>query len=393
MTVANSGRRVNPAVLAIAILAVSIAGCSSNPKSGADAYLTGLKLFNYPACYEMLSHQDRVDRTLEQFLAEIPMAPDVSREWFKPILLKMNYGLGEAKVDGDKAIVPVKVTMPDLALWERTLNAEPDAKEPIETRAEKSLRENRFPTVTYDDAIVMVKESDGWKIVADFALKERVAKLHRQAIELYHKHDYDKAIAAYNDVLAESGKAQATGIQGLRFGCERELRVVESAKAQMAEAQAYIAKVLLTNVDMKMTASQVPGIFGQITNGGDKPVDEVRVKVTFYSGKGKRRKEVFSEEHTPIATPLEFTDFSRDVTPFRPNQTRDFGFKLTASAEIQRTAKVDVSVTMVAFSQFAVPEAPKVGAAGATSSPAAQPAVAPVAPAAPVAPPPPMPKG
>ncbi len=390
MTVANSGTRVKRVVLAIAILAISIAGCGRNPKSDADAYLTGLKLFNYPACYEMLSRQDRLDRGLEQFLAEIPMAPDVSREWFKPILLKMNYEPGEAKVERDRAIVPVKVTMPDLALWERMLNAEQDVKEPIEVRAQKSLRENRFPTAAYDDAIVMAKESDGWKIVVDFARKERVAGLHRQAIDLYHKHDYDKAIAAYNDLLAEFGKAQTTGIQGLRFRYERELRVVETAKAQMAEALAYIAKVLLTNVDMKMTASRMPGIFGQITNGGDRPLDEVRVRVTFYSGKGKKRKAVFSEEHTPIATPLEFTNFSRDVTPFRPNRTRDFGFRLTAPAEIQRTAKVDVTVTMVAFSQLATPDASKTSAAGAAPRPAAEPSVAP---AAPEAPPPPMPKG
>jgi hypothetical protein len=389
MTVANPRSRTKRTVLATAILAILISGCGRNPKNDADAYLTGLKLFNYPACYEMLSRQDRLDCSLEQFLAEIPMAPDVSREWFKAILLKMNYELGEAKVEGDRAIVPVKVTMPDLALWERMLNAEQDVKEPIEARAQKSLRENRFPKVAYDDTIVMAKESDGWKIVVDFARKERVAKFHRQAIDLYHKHDYDKAIASYNDLLAELGKAQATGSQGLRFRYERELRVVETAKAQMAEALAYIAKVLLTNVDMKMTASQVPGIFGQITNGGDKPLDEVRVKVTFYSGKGKKRKAVFSEEHTPIATPLEFTNFSRDVTPFRPNQTRDFGFRLTAPAEIQRTAKADVTVTMVAFSQLTIPDASKTGAAGTAPSPSAEPPPAPAAPEAP----PPMPKG
>src|SRR5208337_330777 len=187
---------------------------------------------------------------------------------------------------------------------------------------------------------------------------------HKQAVELYHKRDYDRAIAAYNDLLAELAKAPATANRGLAFRYERERRMIETAKAQLAEAQAYAAKVLLSDVDMKMTTSQVPGVFGRITNGGDKPLDEVRVKVTFYSGKGKRRKEVFSEEHTPIATPLEFTNFSRDVTPFAPNQTRDFGFRLTAPAEIQRTAGADVTVTMVVFSQLGVPSTPAARAAG-----------------------------
>lgn len=166
--------------------------------------------------------------------------------------------------------------------------------------------------------------------------------------------------------------------------------MIETAKARLAEAQAYAAKVLLTNVDMKMTVSQVPGIFGQITNGGDKPVDEVRITVTFYSGKGARRKALFSEEHTPIDTPIEFSNFSRDVTPLAPNQTRDFGFGLTASPEIQRAAKPDVAVTTVVFTQLGVPAAspPRAAGSGAGSPSAAVPV-----PAASEAPPPPMPKG
>lgn len=388
---ANSEHRAKRMAISGAVLAaLLIYGCARNPKNDAEAYLTSLKLFNYPACYEMLSHQDRVDRTLEQFLAEIPMAPDVSREWFRAIELKMSYTLGEASVEGDRAIVPVKVTRPDLALWERTLDADQNAKEPLEKRAQDSLQQNHFPTVTYDDAVVMVKESDGWKLLAGFPLKETVAKLHKQAVELYHKRDYDRAISAYNDLLAELGKAPATGNRGLAFRYERERRMIETAKAQLAEAQAYAAKLLLTNVDMKMTASQVPGIFGQITNGGDKPVDEVRMTVTFYSGKGARRKVLFSEEHTPIDTPIEFSNFSRDVTPLAPNQTRDFGFKLTASPEIQRTAKADVTVTTVVFTQLGVPATspPRAAESGAGSPGAAVPVTA-----APAPPPPPMPKG
>ena len=390
MTMGNSENRFQRMAIGAVLAAILISGCARNPKNDAEAYLTSLKLFNYPACYEMLSRQDRLDRTLEQFLAEIPMAPDVSREWFRAIELKMNYTTGEATVEGDRAIVPVKVTTPDLALWERILDADQNAKEPVEKRAQESLQQNHFPTVTYDDAIVMVKESDGWKLLAGFPLKEAVAKLHKQAVELYHKRDYDRAIAAYNDLLAALGKTPATGNRGLAFRYERERGMIETAKAQLAEAQAYAAKVLLTNVDMKMTASQVPGVFGQITNGGDKPIDEVRMTVTFYSGKGARRKVLFSEEHTPIATPIEFTNFSRDVTPFAPNQTRDFGFKLTASPEIQRTARADVTVTMVVFSQLGVPAASPPRAAGTG---AAAPGAAAPLPAAPEAPPPPMPKG
>jgi tetratricopeptide (TPR) repeat protein len=353
----NAAGRAVCAIACALLTAILVCGCAGDPRNDAESYLTNLKTFNYAACYETLSHQDKVDRTLEQFLTAIPMAPEVSREWFRPIETKMDYMVGQAVVEGNRAIVPVKVTMPDLTLWERVLDADQNAKEPLDKRAQDSLQENHFPTVSYDDAVVLTKESDGWKVVADFPLKESVAKLHKQAVELYHKRDYDQAIAVYNQALAELEKPPATGNRGLAWRYERERQMIETAKAQLPEAQAYAAKVQLSNVDMKITAAGVPGVFGQITNRGDKPLDEVRLAVTYYTGKGSKRRAIFTEEHTPIDTPIEFSNFNRDVVPLAPNQSRDFGFRLTAPADVQRAAKPEATVSMVVFSQLGSPGA------------------------------------
>ena len=83
---------------------------------------------------------------------------------------------------------------------------------------------------------------------------------------------------------------------------------------------------------MKMSASRVPGIFGKMTNTGDKAIDEVQFTVTYSEGKGKTKKEVFSEVHTPIATPLEFTNFGRPVLPFVPGETRQLRFPADGGA-------------------------------------------------------------
>src|SRR6266446_702164 len=129
----SRGKMARVPVAAVALFAIMSSGCSGNPaKTGAENYLNNLKLFNYPGCYQALSHQDQVDRTLEQFLGNIPMAPDVNKDWFKAVELKMDYELGTPKVEGDKAIVPVKITTPDLTLWERTANAKADPKNPSE---------------------------------------------------------------------------------------------------------------------------------------------------------------------------------------------------------------------------------------------------------------------
>ena len=361
---------------AVAVCALLTAGCQGHtPQAAADNYLTNLKLYNYPYTYQAMTHQDQVDRTMDQFLTEIPMAPDVSKDWFKGILLKYDYKVGDAKIDGDKAIVTVSVTQPDLALWERTVDAGLTGDQTPDSTAQKNLTENTYPKITYDDTMVMMKNpADGeWRLLVDFPTRENIIKEHKDAVDLYHQHEYDKAIAAYQKIIDELDKNPSTGGAGLKYQYGRELADIQNAQKQLADAQAYIPKIVLSDVDMKMSASRVPGIFGKMTNSGDKPIDEVQFTVTYSEGKGKTKKQVFSEVHTPIATPLEFTNFGRPVLPFVPGETRNFGFRLTATPEIQQRATPDLTVTSIVFTQSGAP-LPK--PAAPSPSPGASPAAA-----------------
>ena len=369
---------------AVAVCAFLVAGCQGHsPQAAANNYLNNLKLYNYPAAYQALSHQDQVDRTMDQFLTEIPMAPDVSKDWFKGILRTYDYKVGDAKTDGDKAIVTVSVTQPDLALWERTVDAGLSGEQTPDAIAQKNLQENTYPKVTYDDNMVMMQQGGEWRLFVDFPFKENIIKEHKDAVDLYHKLDYDKAIAAYQKILDELDKEQATGNAGLKFQYGRELADIQNAQKQQSDAQAYIPKVVLSSdVAMKMTASRVPGIFGKITNSGDKSIDELELTVAYYEGKGKNKKVVFSEVHPIISTPLAFTNFGHSVKPFVPGETRDFGFRLTAAPEVQQKANPDLTVTSIVFTQSGAP-LPKPTAP--SPSPGASPAAAGSAAAAPAA--------
>jgi len=394
-------RNLRPVFAAIAIAAATaISGCSGGgPAKSARNYTDNLKLFNYPACYQSLSHQDQIDRTIDQFLEHPPLAQQVSRDWFKGLVRATDFDIGSTKQDGDtKAVVTVKVTRPDLPLWERTIDASVDpanTNNGPEQLAQKSLEEKTYPKVTYDDEIVTVKEGSDWKIFVDFPEKEAIEKKHKEGIEAYHKHDYDKAIAAYQAGIAECDKEEATGNAGIKFRLQQELDAIQSIKNQLPEGQAYVPKLALSDVDMKMSASGNPAIFGKIANNGDKAIDEVVCTVTYYEGKGKKKKSVYTEEHSIIVTPIEFLNFSRSVLPFVPTETRNFGFKLTAPLDIQKKTSPDLEVTGVVFSQSKAPlpkpqmlPTPTPAAAG---SPAAGGAPAGGAPAGGAAPPPPPP--
>src|SRR5271163_977908 len=189
---------------AVTVCALMVAGCQGHtPQAAADNYLTNLKLYNYPFTYQAMTHQDQVDRAMDQFLTEIPMAPDVSKDWFKGILRAYDYKVGDVKMDGDKAIVTVTVTQPDLALWERTVDAGLSGDETPDANAQKDLTNNTYPKVTYDDNIVMVQQGGEWRLLVDFPSRENIIKEHKDAVDLYHQHQYDQAIAAFQKIIDE----------------------------------------------------------------------------------------------------------------------------------------------------------------------------------------------
>ncbi len=360
-------------IASIVVLTAFVSGCGTKPTSTAQTYIDELKLYNYPACYKLLSHQDRKARTLDEFLTEVPLAAPVGRAWFRQILRVSNYRVDGMKMIGDeKAVVTVKVTRPDLPRWERTIDASAGTTKVPDPLAERSLSESKYPKISYDDNVVLVKEDRGWRILVDFPKKEKVYKQHQEALKLYHEHDYDKAIALYQKMIDELDTEQATGNEGLRFLYGRELREIQNIKSQVTVAEAYIPKLKLSDVKVGMAASQVPGMFGKVSNTGDRAIDEVDCTVTFYKGKGRHRRVVYTEKHTIIANPIEFIDFARPVLPLVPGETRQFGFTLDAPIKIQRESSPVVKVTNLVFTQSKAP-LPKLPKPAALSSPSASP--------------------
>ena len=225
---------------AVTVCAFMLAGCQGHsPQAAADNYLSNLKLYNYPATYQALSHQDQVDRTMDQFLSEIPMAPDVSKDWFKGILRTYDYKVGDAKIDGDKAIVTVSVTRPDLALWERTVDAGLSGEQTPDSIAQKNLQENTYPKVTYDDNMVMVQQGGEWRLLVDFPFKENIIKEHKDAVDLYHKHRLRQGDCR----LSENSRRAGQGAGDRQRGPQVPVRARVGGYSERAEAAARRAGV------------------------------------------------------------------------------------------------------------------------------------------------------
>ena len=369
------------AVLWLCTLAgfAAFSGCSRNsPQGTAQRYLDYLQQFNYAGCYGMLSEQDKKDRDLSEFLTAIPMAPDTSPVWFPAVLHSTRYEAGEVHRNGDRAVVTVKVTTPDLPLWERTLDAAAGSDHIGGEDAVRSLDTSDYPKVTYSDQIVLTKEHHRWRILALLAARDHIVDLYRQAVAFYDQSDFDEAAAAYRKLLAETDQLSATGGGAMKSVYAAELARTEAIINERSLSQAYIAsKLKLSDVAMKMSEDRVPGIFGTVTNAGDRALDQVALAVTWYEGRGKNLHQVFREQHAIVITPLQFTDFSRPVIPFLPEATRQFGFILTAPSEVQQNASPYVTVSAIVFTASTAPlppcESTPVPSLGARLAPAPMP--------------------
>lgn len=367
-------RRAPLLALTLATAALLLAGCGQSPRSLATRYLADLQQFNYPACYATLTDGDRAARPLKQFLTEIPVAPDVDPIWFRAILFSTRYDVGQPQVNGERAVVPVKVTMPDLTLWERTIDAKAGPQDSLNAAADKSLESDSYPKLRFEDELVMVKQQHQWRVVADFARRDQIRDGNREAVGIYHKEDYPRAAAAYQALIAQLDKQEFSGSRGLEFLLKRKLKAIEDIQAELPAARAYIPKLVLSDVAVKMSEARVPAIFGRITNAGDRGVDEVRLTVTYYAGRGVKQKLLYQESHSVIVTPIEFTGFIRPVLPFVPGETRDFGFELVAPAQIQQQSEPSLAVGSIVFTQS---KAPLPTLAIENLAPAAQPSASP----------------
>jgi hypothetical protein len=337
-------------------LAVALTGCGrGSPQATAQRYLDYLQQFNYAACYGMLSEQDKRDRDYGEFLTAIPLAPDTSPLWFRAVLHGTHYILGDTRHLGNRAIVSVKIITPNLPLWERELDAAaPDHIGGEE--AERALDTGTYPKLGYGDEIVLVRERHRWRVLAALAARDHLMDQYRKAVALYDQSDFDAAAKAYADLLATADRLDATGIGQLKQTARAELAQTGRIIRERPASDAYIARSLkLTDVAMKMSEDRVPGIFGTIVNSGDRALDQVALAVTWYVGRGKTLRQMFREQHAIVLTPLQFTDFTRPVVPFQSGAARQFGFILTAPAEIQQVASPYVTVSEIAFASPSPP--------------------------------------
>jgi hypothetical protein len=354
----NSSNNLRHRIICAIVSLCLMAGCSRGPggpgpEAAAHNYLVALKSGDYQTCYRMLAEKDLLHGSLGQFLGQIPLAPNIEQRWFDQVEAATEYRLGPANEQNEtQATLPVQVTTPNLVLWERMLAAQSKNRKSLRQDAEKQLASGNFPCLKYEDQMVLVYEDDEWRLVAGFPVRAQIDSLHDQALTAYHQLDYDKALKFYHQMLQRLDHARFTGRVELAGQLGREMKRVEIAAASAASAQAYVARLTLKDVAAKPAMSGGQGMFGEVVNSGNRALDQVNLKVSYYAPNGKL---AYTETHTPFALPLRFADFDLPLVPLAPGAARKFGIRLTAPTDVQQDDRAQLTVSGVILSQPAQP--------------------------------------
>ena len=230
--------------IAIAMAALMLGRCDRNASRGAAIqYLENLRSSNYAGCYAMLSDQDRKDRTLAEFLTEIPLAPDVGPSWFHAVLHEhaiRSWRTRCATVRSPRFQLPLQRRICRFGSARSTPPRGHDQSGG--QNAAGSLAADDFPKITYGDVIYVIKEHRHWHVVADFADRDRIVDLHREAIVEYHQYQYAEVIGAYQKMIADLDRLKFTGAAGLAARYRSELAAVRKVQAEIPAATEYAAK-------------------------------------------------------------------------------------------------------------------------------------------------------
>ena len=148
--------------------------------------------------------------------------------------------------------------------------------------------------------------------------------------------------------LATFGSALTNFKQNIPATAAPDSEGTSQAQGDDEAEEAYLSRVVVSNVRVAPDILDQIGVFGEITNTGDRTLR--KVEVTIYC-LGEFGRPVFEKRYHPVlVTEL---PLSADQEPLKPGHSRTFGAKMD-DAPLSWTRGVEVKVTSVTFQRDAV---------------------------------------
>ena len=274
------------------------------PHGVAERYVENLQ-HSITRCYNLLSDQDRKDRTLPEFLTEIPLAPDVGPAWFGPCFTICISN----RPRGPTATATLPSCSCDHGARSPALGAH--ARRRRRSRRYGAKRAQRsLDAATIPKSPTMRRYTEGTPSVAGGCGlcrsrpdRRSPSRGHRE----YHEYQYAKVIADYKSMIANSTSAVYRR-RGLAARYRGELAAMQKCTAQQRATTAYMPRLKLAQVSHAHVGRARSRDFRSITNTGD-PSRLCPDRRYLVEGRGQRLRGP-SRRHPVVITPIEFTDFT-----------------------------------------------------------------------------------
>ncbi len=328
-------------VLWIVFAMFLVASCArqDSPNVVIEKYFNAYSNLRYEEAYSYLSSSDKVAMPLPEYKSTMNSAGPFAAA----LAGKFTYKVRDLKVSGKAATATVDITGPDVtammgelmaAAFSSAFSGQGSTNETMEKVAAAKLKSGSLPTATVPQEVNLVKEKDGWKILNNFEQGKKIEQLKLEAESLEGEKKLEAAKLKYEAIFKLDGKAIYAG---------EKINQLNKDIEHFKEAQAYIDKVEVRNLEVADSMFEGKGVFGEIKNLGDRTLTQVEITIFFLDDAGK---DIYEKKYHPVMV----SDFSFGSSnePLKPNYSTKFGCK-TEGAPSEWPGKVRVQVTDLKF--------------------------------------------
>ncbi|MGV3526292.1 MAG: hypothetical protein ACO1RX_18885 [Candidatus Sericytochromatia bacterium] len=283
-------------------------------KSGMGAGLA--QIVNSQTRYQILS----LEETGEQAQAEVEMdLPDYSKVMGAMMgdIFKSAFSAAASATQNKEAAKPEQ------------------SQQEIATKMQAHLKNAKdLPRITRRETYQLVKEDGQWRVFANWAQDQRIARLREEAKALQDKEDISGSKARYDEILSLRPSDADAQEQAKSLGAKLE---------RQAAHRAYFAKLPLSKVKVEPYDGYFADhqLVGTLKNTGDRTLLRVTLAIYYLNAKGQ---PIFEESYAPITA----SDADDQDELLKPGYVKEFSHGIS-DVPSEWAGKVKVEISKLEF--------------------------------------------
>lgn len=344
----SARHRIFLTLLLIPLLLLS--ACGPSAKTTLSQFLDATLKGQHAQVYALHASADQAVQSEQAFLAE---KSGMGAGLAQIVNSQTRYQILSLEETGEQAQAQVEMNLPDYSkvmgammgeVFKSALSAaaqNKDAAKPeqgqqeIANKMQAHLKNAKdLPRITRTETYQLVKEDGKWKIFANWAQDQRIARLREEAKALQDKEDISGSKARYDEILSLRPSDADAQEQAKSLGEKLE---------RQAAHRAYFAKLPLSKVKVEPYDGYFADhqLVGTLKNTGDRTLLRVTLAIYYLNAKGQ---PIFEESYSPITA----SDADDQDELLKPGYVKEFSHGIS-DVPSEWAGKVKVEISKLEF--------------------------------------------